>query len=122
MPTRALPRARTASASSSSEKAPVRLPKLIESGLVHHEKYKPKDSSKQQKRRTGLAKKIDEDALNHILEPIGEEERGRWKGWCEVESEPVGDYTEQFYILFMPHPFYTQAVTQDGFPSLNHMC
>jgi len=101
-PSRRSTRASATSTSASSEQVPGKLPKPTESN--HSDPVKagrdgPKDSSKTQKRLTGLAKKVDEDAVDYVLKPIEAKERQKWKGWCEVESEPVGiQSTEQSFI------------------------
>jgi hypothetical protein len=92
----------SATSTSSSEKIPAKPSKSAElnhSDSVQLGRNGPKDSSKKQKKLAGLAKKIDEDAVDYILKPIEAKERQKWKGWCEVESEPVGiDSTEQSFI------------------------
>jgi hypothetical protein len=37
----------------------------------------------------GLGKEIDEIFKAPLLTPATEEEKTAWKGWCELESEPV---------------------------------
>jgi hypothetical protein len=101
-PSRISTRARAVSASSSSEQAPAKPSKSAESNQsnsVQLGRNKPRDSSRKQKKLIELGKKPDEDVVNYILKPIEANERERWKGWCEVESEPVGAFTEQFSSL-----------------------
>jgi hypothetical protein len=101
-PTRISTRTRAANASSSSEQAPAKPSKSAQSNQsnsVQLRRNRSKDSSRKQKKFTELAKKTDDDVVNYILKPIETKERERWKGWCEVESEPVGTFTEQFSSL-----------------------
>jgi hypothetical protein len=101
-PSRRSTRASATSTSVSSEQVPAKTSKSVESNQsdpVLVVRNAPKESSKTQKKLAGLAKKIDEDAVDYILKPIEAKERQKWKGWCEVESEPVGiDSTEQSFI------------------------
>jgi hypothetical protein len=95
-------RAVNASSSSSSDQALAKHSKSAgsnQSNSVQLERNKPRNSSRKQKKLTELGKKTDEDVVNYILKPIEANERERWKGWCEVESEPVGAFTEQFSSL-----------------------
>jgi len=96
-PSRISTRARAVSASSSSEQAPAKPSKFTESNQsnsIQLGRNRTRDSSRKQKKLTEFGKKTDEDVVNYILKPIEANERGRWKGWCEVESEPVGAFAE----------------------------
>jgi hypothetical protein len=104
-PSRRSTRATATSTSSTSEQVPAKPSKPTESNHSHPVQIGrngPKDSSKKQKRLTGLAEKVDEDAADYILKPIEAKDRQKWKGWCEVESEPVG--IESMEQSFNPDP------------------
>ncbi len=82
-----------ATSTSSLEQAPARPSKSTisaQSDSVQPRRNGPKNSPRKQEKLKGPTNRIDEDALNFILRPIRAKERETWKGWCEVESEPVG--------------------------------
>lgn len=93
----------SATSTSSSEQVPLKPSRSAESNdsdPVLVRRNGPEYLSGKQKKLTGLAKKVDEDAVDYILKPIEAKERQKWKGWCEVESEPVG--IESMEQSFMP--------------------
>lgn len=49
-----------------------------------------KESSRKRRRPAGSAASPPSEAVDYIMSPVTVEDRARWKGWCEVESEPVG--------------------------------
>jgi hypothetical protein len=97
----------SSSSSSSSDQVPAKPSKSAESShsdSVLVRRNAAKGSSKKRKKLTRLSKKTNEDTVDYILKPIEAKERQNWKGWCEVESEPVSiDSTEQ---TFIPDPHF----------------
>lgn len=41
------------------------------------------------RRATAKLKKSDAEVIEEALRPLTDEERNAWKGWCELESDPV---------------------------------
>ncbi|PQE13305.1 hypothetical protein CJF31_00008297 [Rutstroemia sp. NJR-2017a BVV2] len=41
------------------------------------------------RRATVKLKKPDAEVIEEALRPLTDEERNTWKGWCELESDPV---------------------------------
>lgn len=48
-----------------------------------------KKTSRKRKKVVGNSPDVERYGLDSIMQPVTAKERGRWKGWCEVESEPV---------------------------------
>lgn len=49
------------------------------------------------KKESALASDI--DAMDEAMKPLTDEERKNWKGWAELESDPVGSII--LYISFL---------------------
>ncbi len=40
-----------------------------------------------------------DEVMEYVMSPITPEDRRNWKGWCELESEPVGIFILSSFLV-----------------------
>ncbi len=63
------------------------------------------ESSKKRKRPAGSEVNLHAEAMECIMTPVTAEDREKWKGWCEVESEPVSFLLRSIHCHLTSGPY-----------------
>jgi hypothetical protein len=92
---------RKGTTSAAAEQIPVSTLQEMRPPKASQDKKSRRELSKKRKKLGGVTPGVNEDVREYIMEPATEQDRASWKGWCEVESEPVSfHFFERFLSSF----------------------